>query len=654
VLALLLIDRDPQQHIGPFLCISHMRPDFWKSTAHKHLLIPAWPWIDLASSEKVRSRIQDTLDKYWTGRLDRVPSSFTGEPLGARARKAFAKGEVLRWGGLGYDLILNAMSGDPDAFWFFELGSPAWNVTLDRVRFAHEGAFSREDLELFDEIRSVWRKEGPKDALAKNRPLLADRRHDSPLSLAALVPLVAWEERDPGKAMLTLDQAVSGFPRGYLYSLYPSLPLTYGLLHALSGNLESAERMLTRETEEGRLTIPSDGSTTELSYHRARYLWALGRDEEALEVLGKSIREHPQNALRLFTDPSWKDRVDPRPRDRRIEDAVSLVVSEGENESVRWSQAGRSSGVSDLSEASDLDEILASGYDSPYVSIISASLLDRIKSWERGQGKQSPYFRSAFERLTQFAESMPGDMPLVVGPGYADRFSGGEGSDLDRIDRLQQVGLGSQAEAYMEAVMRDLPDALRLALSIYGQRLVGAIAASVDALTHRAKPEDRNRIIGLVELSEKCMGLIEPLENMPSKVGPELAKDVRGIWSEIVAISTKWRGIHTHSFGKLKLVVGDGVTSVIEEEFRALEVRVHDAAGEGVAGVPVIWKVADGPVVPKESSEVLGDELALSLQGGVTYLPVVADTRLAKGFVEAWILGESERVTIPFEVVEKS
>ncbi|HEX7121164.1 MAG TPA: hypothetical protein VF178_02255 [Gemmatimonadaceae bacterium] len=593
-------------------------------------------------------RIAPVLNGYWRKRLAGVPGTLLSERARLRVLQARTGISPDSTGGAGFEYVEAALAGRPEGFWFLDLGAAAWIQVLHRLR--REGQLGAEpDNTALDRVERIWRQYGPGHAVqAIDAEVRQVEGASGALSLYR-VPLALWQEKNPRAAMMHLDRAIARLAPETIAAFGPTLPLTYGLLHALSGDVAHAAAILAEGRVSGRPTGWTGLTSSEVRYHRARYLWDLRQYAEAIEIVRGVLAHDASYLIRLATDVAWAEAG--ATHTGQLRSMVGEVIREARSALLRWQQ-GRRTGEETLPQTQRILELLDFAGDEPYLVLAASTLLPAVEAWRAEQAAVGHIFYADLDRLRAFARALPASLPLRLGHGFHARFVG-EDSDIDHLEALVESGHLTDAAEYVDALLREVPLAVKAATISYGARLVSALATAIDILAARRRAEDEPRLEKLTRLSGKCLTLIEPIKALPDDVGRPLSTQLERLWEEVVEIEKDWVRSDSRAFGQLRLLTPPEPYAVRRGDWRAFAVKVVDAAGSPVAGVPVVWRVAVGPAHPKEPTDGLDNEWALSLQTGVAYLPVEVKGVGSAGHVEAWILGDSRRVRVPYRVDDR-
>lgn len=624
-----------------------MRQSYWPDRARKSLVGPAWPWMSPLDGDSFALRVRNALEPYWTKRLQRFPADYLSAPSREYLIEVRQKIPLDARLGCGFEKLAAAVNGEPDAFWFFELGSAAWIMSLVRMRA--EGWLSDDETLPLGIVESEWRKGGAARAVEVLRPALAERPAARPLLSLYMVPLALWHAGDVEEALLALDRAVARLSLPVISALGSTLPLTYALLFALKGDVERAASILEEGRNEGRTPGMRGFDTAEVYYQRARYLWDLRRFDEARTLLRKLLGKDPAYLVRLLTDPAWSELH--RPQLPSLHQLIGEVLGDAQSQLARFQQSRRDQDLANP-VVRKIDETLGFVGDDPYMLLAAASLLPDVRNWQDQQQLIDPAFETELQRLEEFAEELPTSFPLRIGGDYAPRFTG-EGSDMERLQQLVEQERYMDAADLLTRLYDDLPWALRMGTATHLTRLTQALATAGDVLRMRGKEEDGPRLKKIVELLERCIRCLEPVKAMPDKIGPHLIEVTRGIWRELEAIETAWVQSERRQFGQMRIEPPSDIKPIRRGSWAAIQVRVTDVAGQPVAGVPVLWRVASGPAFPKNPAECLEGEWGLSLHTGTVHITVEVMGRGDGGTIEAWILGNYSPVTLSYRVTDE-
>lgn len=623
-----------------------MRQSFWPDRARKALMGPAWPWISPLDGPTFSQRVRAALEPYWAKRLQRVPDDYLSPSAREHligVKSGFQADSVM---GAGFEKVAAAANGNPEAFWFFDLGAAAWIMSLIRLR--SESWISDDDTLSLNIVEESWRQEGPARAIELLDEALADRPAAHPNLCLYRAPLALWHEGDAEGAMLALDRAVARLSMPVVGALGSTLPLTYAALFALQGDVERAAAVLEEGVNESRTPGMRGFDTAEVRYQRARYLWDLRRYDEALALIRRVLETEPAYLVRLLTDPAWLE-LHSATR-ASIHQTLAEVIGAARSSIARFQQA-RTEKDNANPNVRKIDETLLFVGDEPYMLLAAASLLPAARSWDESQKLVEPDFEANVERLEEFAEHLPAAFPLRLGADYAPRFVG-ERSDMEHLRRLIAQERYADAATFARRLVEDLPWALRMGTMSYLARLTQALATSGDVIRVRGNRDDQPRLQKIVELLERCVKCFEPAQSMPQKLGAGLLRAAQDVWREIEAIESAWVESERRHFGRMRIEIPDETKAIRRGGWTSIQIRVTDVSGQPVAGVPVLWRVASGPAFPKDPAECLDGEWGLSLHTGTVHITVEALGRGDRGVIEAKILGNYSPVEIPYEVVD--
>lgn len=607
----------------------------------------AWPWISPIQDNNYETRIENTLDSYWVERrLQSVPERFLSPTTRDRILEMRSQITPATAGGAGLEKIAGAQEGNPDDFWFFDLGCGGWILGLGNL---HEFDLLPGDQGSSEATRIIeaWR-ESPQKALQAANDIIGDQPYEHPTALLYKVPLALWQARDPEAAMTALNRAFPRLSGKALRELGKTVPLTYGLLHGLSENIEQAAQLLDEDNADLRPSGWHGIMSTEVRYHRARYLWALRQPEEATELIEQVLTEDSSYLLRMTTDMAWRQGQgeDETPQVLTI---GSEIIDRKRKELTRWQQGRPRGEVEEAPAAGQIDDLLELG-DDPYIILSAASLLEDIQAWRRDQMTQPSEVKQDLEKIREFARQVPRDFPFRVGADYAPQFVGPD-SDMERISQLVEQDRWDDVADLVARLEFDLPYSIQVALAMYAQRMVNTLASSARVLAARGTKTDYKRVRSLYQLAQQVLQLRDPIRNLPGGVRPELGYQFHKVWEKLEEIRHGWITTIRRAFGQLTIQKPKRIDPIDHNSWRAIPVRVLDASGEPVSGVPVMWQITEGPATPKDPNEFLNVEWALALQTGVARMPVATEREGQRGMIRAWILGQPEQaIEIPFPI----
>lgn len=621
-----------------------MRLSFWPERARKALLVRAWPWVLPSDGSSFAQRVRLALDSHWTSRLERVPEDFLSPTTRERILQARASIVAESFAGGGFEKVEQAVNGLASAFWFFDLGCAAWIMTLARLR--EEGWIEEDPTFSFHAIEEAWRK-SPAEALKQLDAVLQDRPTTHPTLCLFRAPLALWEGRDFGKAMADLDRALSGMSSFALEAIGVTLPLTYAFLHALQGNVEQATLMLAEGRFDHRPAGWAGLNEAEARYQRARFLWDLGAFDESRKLLSDVLGTDAAYMLRLYSDPAWRD--GPEQEYASLAHVVGDVAGRAQSHIARWQQARKED---DLEQSKQILDVLRFGGQQPYFVVAVGARLAMIRAMEEDQEAVDRTFWQDLDLVRAFAEQLPDNMPLRLGPGYRRRFLG-EKSDLEALENFVATRRWGEAKSLLGRMVADLPWAVQMASIAYLARLANALVTAAEVLRTREREEDLARLQRVFELIERCQGLVEPIQKFSDRLGEGLSHALQKIWRDIGEIEGAWVESERRQFGRMRLSPPNVVQPVQRGGWTSYQLVVTDAAGQPVAGVPVLWRVVSGPAFPKEPADCLDGEWALSLHTGTVHLTVEAMGVGDEGLIEAQILGNYSPVEIAYRVVDR-
>lgn len=621
-----------------------MRISYWPERARKNLLGPAWPWILPSDGPSFSTRVRAALDPHWTRRLERVPESFlsaTARERLLRVRNAITADAVA---GGGFEKVEQAILGLPLAFWFFDLGCPAWMIALARLR--DEGWIDEDPALPFRAIEDAWRK-SPVEAIQALNDAIGKEPAAHPTLCLFRAPLALWQERNPVRAMADLDIALSQMSSFALEILGATLPLTYAFLHALQGDVEQGVQMLAEGRFENRPSGWTGLHELEARYHRARLLWDLGSFDEARRILDGILSTDASYLIRLFSDPAWREA--PEQEYVSLSHLVGDVAGRARSQIARWQQSRKSSNSEDIKP---IEEILRLGGDQPYFAIAIGAHIGRSTGIERDEAAVDRSFWQNLDLVREFADQLPDYVPLRLGPGYRRRFVG-EKSDMEALERFVAEQRWKEARELLDRLMVDLPWAVQMASISYVARLANALVMAAEVMQTRGRKEDLPRLKRVLELIERCKNLVDPIQMLPDRLSEGLNHAVQRIWGQIAEIERAWVDSERRQFGRMRIVPPEVIQPVRRGGWISYQLTVTDAAGQPVAGVPVLWRVASGPAFPKEPADCLDGEWALSLHTGTVHLTIEAMGTGDGGVIEAQILGNYSPIEIPYRVVDQ-
>jgi hypothetical protein len=623
-----------------------MRGSFWQDQAWRVLISPAWPWLDVDAQGRFAARVRGILDPYWGKRLQGVPEHF----LSAGAVRALLEGRMQLGAehpvAAGMEKVAQAAAGEADAFWFFDLGCTAWMLRLAEMR--REGLVPEPEQDgLYREIEQVWAAQGPAAALAHVEARMAGDRMRSLGLCLYHVPLALWQKRSAPEAMASLDAAMGGLTRLSQAALGITLPLTYGHLLALTGDLAGAEAIL----NEHEIPVSNGGwigfASPAVRYQRARILWAQGEMEAARHLLARIAESDASYLLRMVTDPALMG--PDGQRDGSLMATLGDQIDRARSQVMRWQHSRPDRERNTLAQTradATLGALRAMGGEA-YVVLAAAAA---ARSLEDRSGSFSHSFRADYKQVADFVAGLPPTFPLTLGEGYARVFSGSDDSDMARLERLVREENAPEATRMLLRIMALLPSAIRVGVAHYAARLCDALATAAETLHKSEAPEDRRRLQLLSRLWDRCISLADLIRNLPDDVGPALLSDFASLWSKIAQVEEAWVASEGRAYGQLRLIPPTEVLPIRAGTFRAYHFQVQDASGRPVAGAPVLWRVRSGPAQPKEPSRNLALEWTSSLETGRVLVAVAAGRESGAGEIEARVLGGREPVRIVYRV----
>lgn len=606
-----------------------------------------WPWIDPLENENFEEKVFGVIEPYWTKKLAKVPPEILSEEDRNKLQQVLASVRPDSRAGAGYQYAKRASRGGADAFWFFELGCPAWISILSNMR--HNGWLPRGGREInFAGIEQLWAKKGPAVAAAYIDKATEKLNGHIPPALALYrVPLALWSDKDPKKAMDLLDRSLAPMGSEAIGVMGVTLPLTYALTRALSGDIKGAEKMLDEEVHEGRPRGMAGLYSPEARYWRARFLWELKEYEVANALLEKVFSEDATYILRLFTDPAWK--LLSSTVKSEVRELLREVFSEASSEIMDF-QHSRGSEVTDEKEEEIID-ILDFSSNSPYFYVAAANLIKDYKKWKGGQVEVGFAFQQDLEEMRNAARRLPAGMPLKLGGHFKPRFRG-PNSDVEHVEELVNKRLLGDAEKYLEELLPELPIACNQATAAYGARLMDSLISAAKLLYTNRNQEDRQRLKILLKLIDRCGSLAEPVRNLPDTLSKGFYEEIETIWKGFAALEDFWRQADVRAYGELRVKMIERPKPVVRGSWAAFPVIVVDSANNPVSGSPVYWRVLSGPARPKEPVEGIEGEWFVSLKTGRAYIAVTAMGPGEKGQIEVRVVGHPKILTLDYTVVD--
>jgi tetratricopeptide (TPR) repeat protein len=547
----------------------------------------------------------------------------------------------------GYAKIAAAAAGDASAFWFFDLGHAAWISLLGQLRTGDLLPADAEEKRQLAHVEQLWMRQGPAAAAAELDRLLGQNPLSHPAYSLYRTPLALLHDGDPRMAMACADRGIARLNYRAVGLMGATIPLTYAMCHAMLGDLRSAEKTLNEDLGEARPAGWTGYRTAEARYQRSRYVWELGLYEESAALIGKVIAADPDYMLRMHSDPVFASRV--TASGGPLQALIQSGIEQARVDLDRW-QRNRIAGDREAPAVRRIVDVIDALGIEPYSLLCVGRLIPSADAWRSRQMALGATFNTDLKRLREFAAVLPSAMPLRLASSGRRRFDGVEDSDMAVLESLVDRGRVAEAADMVERVIDDLPYSTKLASFAYLVRLSEALATSGNVLSAGARPEDESRYDVIVELGKRCLGLVEPIRALPETFTQGLAQQLVPVWDEIAAIETSWIRSEDRAFGLLRIVPPAQPPVLVQGTFRAPQVLVTDSAGQPAAGVPVLWRVASGPAVPKTPADCLDGEWASSLATGIVYLSLEVRGSGASGTIEVRILGNYSPVTIPYSV----
>lgn len=641
-----------------------MSSTFWPKKAWEtNLILPMGPWAIVDDPTSNAPRLRQALDPFWTEKLkdlDPLWISKGGVDRFLEIRETIKADTVI---GAGFEMIEGAIL-DPDHFWFFELGMLAWMSRLAKLR--QDGLFpDTPGRRAALKIEEIWAKQGPQavceqlDRATQNNPTT-----DTVVALYRL-PLAIWHERDLGLAVRLLDHLASRLDGDIILRLGATWPLTFGLIHALRGDLNLAETLLNQEKVASRPRGWKGLSEPEAQYQRARYLWGMETPEstkEALRLLEEVVGKAPVFILRIAGDVGF-NQVNVF-ENHTLHDFTSRILVESSSMWTRWQQAHGSSLHEDANIARAQETVRRIGAEG-YILVAASRALPE------GGIKQSAKFDRAFlstvERLQGFLAALPDTLSFGLGnPGDARQIIGNEDSEATRLANALKIP-GDHTFDLVNKLQEELPNSLKMGLVHYGLMLSQALNTAGEIveseLEEANSPEGRRRLKEIVSLLNDCLAQVEPIKEVGKSgreksvlgVGSELSRQVIPIWATFMNIQERWAKYNLTAFGRMNILpdLMGGEVLINEGSFGAIRVGVSDGAGMPLAGIPVFWKIASGPARARGLATQLAEYIDISLKSGRAILSV--EPGIGKkgdsGKIDIQVLGQRAPITISYRIV---
>lgn len=615
---------------------------FWVDKAWDFVVGKAWPFINPYQAED-GERVRATLHAYWSQRIERVPLSL----LSSHARRVIAAQEENRRDAAliaGFEFVRAASRFDPRAFWFFDIGSAAWNVLLQSVSFGEFLDLNDEEMEVLRRIERTWRSAGADAAIAELEPLIGAGETLGGALYLYRAPLALWQERNLVRAFDCLDRAWDILPGPLLASFGESLSLMYAMLLALDGNLEAAADRLDPSKHSDKPELEAE----EVRYHRARYLWGMGLPEEATAVLLSVVEDEPAYLLRFATDMAWGRHPE---GPQSIYAAINQRAEALRSEIMRWQRRvdlSRNEMFADVKAAMD-------AFSSDLYPIFAANAA-RKRALARGGIEPydpPPRFYTELERLKEFAKEFPVTFPFRTGPHAPVRFTSSDDSEMERLLALAEKGVDKNLVEYVGNLVEVLPRAVRFGILEYGQRLVNALIAEYETL----QGSEPNKASQLYQWAQRCVELIPSINDLAQQaVGKEFGKRVDEIWSDLYRIESEWIFYRKARHGQAEMVVPEEEQVIERGRWKPIVCRAVDVKGTPLSAMPVVWRVKSGPAMPKEGAQFVLFEWSQPLRSGASYIRIAIpeDAPLGvSGEIEARALGGNKWYIIRYRVEEK-
>lgn len=615
--------------------------NFWSTQAWDYAVGRAWPLLDPRQPQD-GERVRAALHSYWSQRLERVPPSI----LSAHARGIMAAhngehSDTMLAG--GFEIVHSASRFAPEALWFFDVGCAAWSATLQSTSFSDIMELDEVEQGTLARIEKAWRTLGSTEALSEIERCVQEGDTAGGVLYLYATPLVLWQERNLARAFDYFDRARDLLPNALLEALGVSESLTYAMMLALDGNLEAAINRLdpSRHPNQAHLALG------ESRYHRARYLWAMGSRNEATSTLLSLIEDEPAYLLRFATDIAWGRHPEGA---RGVYAAIDERAEKLKTELMRWQRQV------DLSWDETFAGVKAAmeAFSSDAYPIFAANAARRRAL---ARGGIEPYdppsrFYTEVDRLQEFAEEFPVTLPFRTGPYVPARFAGSDDSEMERLMAVMDEGVNKELVDYVGELVEALPRAVRFGILEHGQRLVNALIAEHDMLLE----SDERRTTQLRQWAQRCVDLIPSVNALAQHaVSKDFAKRVHEVWSELYRVESEWISYRKGRHGQAELVVPNEEQVIEAGDWRAIVCKATDVKGNPLPAMPVVWKVASGPALPKEGVQFMIYEWSQSLRSGAAYIRIMLPEDAvpgASGEIEARALSGSKWYRIKYRVAD--
>jgi hypothetical protein len=602
-----------------------MRPPFWPDKAWSTLVGPAWPPLAIDSGSD-SDRVRTALAAYWKVRLDAVRPPLLSEDM--RARFADHDGtrdvEVQQ---VGYEWLARAAAMEPCGFWFMEVGSAA----LGMVARQRAGQYETVQRALVQ-----WNSAGSEAAAEVLAPLLTQASVEAGWGHVLQSIIDLWHDRQPTRAIARLDRAATLLGATAFGALGVSAPLMYGFAMALEGNVREGAELL-QEWLRDHEDAP-DHHRAEVMYHLARYLWSMELDQQATDALVSAVEMSPAHLLRFASDPAWGSAPAGASMPTEV---LGRAAEKLRTQMVRWQ---RRVTAPDQGQDAFREVRYLLSFASDTYALFAASAARRIAL---AHGAEEPYhppvaFAGQLQGLREFARSLPADILLSFGPDAPLL--------REQVAEIEQYLVENPVEEslvhHVQEIVSILPRACKVCVFEHAQR----IARALEAAQQMANAEDEEAQKFFRTMMRRCIRVAGGLESLPDRADAALARATADQWNLLHDVIVAWSKRLKRLHGEVR-IIAEADTVVSAGDRSAARVRIVDARGEVVAGVPLVWSVASGPAVPREAGQCLRDCWTLSLSTGKAYLPLsVVDGQSTEGTIAVATVGDRAPIILTYSV----
>jgi hypothetical protein len=532
---------------------------------------------------------------------------------------------------MGLGKLTAASQGSASAFWFFDAGAAAWVQALSLL-IASGTASRAVDSKTWMPVLQAWRSGGAA-AWAALHEVQAEHGPSDPSTALLEVPLALFHARDPKRALRAVDRAWDMLTMDNLRILGTTWPLTVGLCHALDGDLKGARTYLDPAGISAKRDSLGLWQTTELRYHFARYAWADGERERALDVIDSVVNEDADYAGRLLTDRTWRESVPPlyvTDITNRMGERVQAI----RDELVRWRQSKVNSPPGVIPLVDRIEDLLSYAPNDGLILMAIGTALSSATTEMVRQEREGAGLAQQVRRLQQFAKALPVDLPLSLGPGFAPRFSG-VGSDLTVLQTLIDANEVSIAADFADLLLDHAPRVAHVAVKAALFRFANALVMLGEHLLERQRPSDQARYEQAIETLGVCRPMMDALAQMSPSSSEGFALELGDVWNALQGEIKLWTSSEEAATGVPVISAGAEEVSVPRGHFRAVQIDLRDATHQSLPGAIVRWRVSEGPARAKDGLMGLGDQWALTMSSGRTFLTLMVDSAVESGTVGA-------------------